>query len=244
MFTMTNNQLNEDMYTKEEVKRLLGNYYRLDELNAFSQDGTPITYKIDIDRALLSNHLLPQHLEVIGLHYACQLSHMQIQMYTGTSIEQSMKNLDKAVTIITNVLNGTIKTTFKKYTIKTAPQKLLAYVFHIKTANVSPFMLSDGLQKDILELTQERDSLAKETLRQLNGGKPSYIAPEEKIEYPWHNEACHTKSIYKDYFTNQDRKNGVTYDEFDTYASDQIVTGYKKANLTNDSLLTKKAVRR
>lgn len=235
-----------DDYTKEDVKRLLGNYTYLDELNAFSQDGMPIIYKTDIDRALLSDHLQEAHLEVIGLHYACELSFMQIQMYIGTPIETSMKALTEAVRIITDVLNGDIDYVARTYTSTLHAYNLQAYAYQVSHCLQSPYDIPDSVQTHILDLTKQRDILAEETLRQRKEGKPTSFeldTPEETL-YPFHAEAIHTGSRFKDYFTNQDRKNGVGFDDFESYAKGQITTGSKKTNVSNDSVTNRKAVRR
>lgn len=234
--------MNQDLYSKDEVKRLLINYRHLDELNAFNQDGMPIIYKIDIDRALSASCLHMTHTKVIALHYACELSLMQIQMYEGTPIAENMVYLEEAVDIITGVLNGELDTNFYKPR-KTNAKSLKEFVYYVSLSFMHPYDVSDAVQIEILELTKELDILAKETLRQRIEGKPVF-EDIEKTLYPCHDEYVHSKSYRDDYFINQDRKNGVVYDDLESFATGQITTGYKKVNTTNDSIVNKRVVKR
>ncbi|MEA0553778.1 hypothetical protein U1P98_07590 [Lysinibacillus irui] len=233
--TYTKQKTIEDLYeyNQEGVRSLLDNYYKLVEQGTYSYDPMVIVIKLDIERALRSTLLQPNHLSILTMRYALQLSFMEIQLYEGTSIEEAMNLEEKAIQIMVDVLEGTPSDFYQYEDIKPA-DTLSEHLLNCQQGKVSPYSVSDILLAHMLHLTKHRDNHAKEVLRQRVEGAPTLhqVLPLD-IEYPSHNTSVHNKSNY-DYFRNQDRKNQVSYDDFANQARGLQVIGRKKIQTSSD----------
>ncbi|MEQ6856086.1 hypothetical protein AAHH17_16520 [Lysinibacillus capsici] len=233
--TYTKQKSIEDLYeyNQEGVRGLLDNYYKLVEQGTYSYDPMVIVIKMDIERALRSTLLQPNHLSILTMRYALQLSFMEIQLYEGTSIEEAMNLEDEAIQIMVDVLGGTPSDFYQYEDIKPA-ETLSEHLLDVQQVKVSPYNVSEALMTHLLHLTKQRDNHAKEVLRQRVEGAPKLleVLPLD-IEYPSHNTSVHNKSNY-DYFRNQDRKNQVSYDGFVNQARGLQVVGRKKVRTSSD----------
>lgn len=233
--THTKQKSIEDLYeyNQEGVRSLLENYYKLIEQGAYSYDPMVIAIKMDMERALRSTLLQPEHLKVLTMRYALQLSFMEIQLYEGTPIEEAMDLEEEAIQIMVDVLDGK-PTTFYCYQETRPSETLQEHLLNVSAGKVSPYNVSDALMTYLLHLTKHKDKLAKEVLRQRKEGPPRIheVLPLD-IEYPSYNTSVHNKKIY-DYFRNQDRKNQVAYEDFANQARGLKVIGRKKVKTTSD----------
>ena len=233
--TYTKQKSIEDLYeyNQEGVRSLLDNYYKLVEQGTYSYDPMVIVIKMDIERALRSTLLQPNHLSIITMRYALQFSFMEIQLYEGTSIEEAMNLEEEAIQIMVDVLEGTPSGFYQYEGIKPA-ETLSGHLLNVQQVKVSPYNVSEALMTHLLHLTKHRDKLAKEVLKQRVEGPPSFQeALPLDIEYPSHNTSVNNKRNY-DYFRNQDRKNQVVYEDLANQARGLKVMGRKKIRTSFD----------
>lgn len=233
--TYTKQKSIEDLYeyNQEGIRSLLQNHYKLIEQGLFSYDPMVIAIKLDVERALSSTLLKPQYLNILAMRYALQLSFMEIQLYEGTPIEETMDNEEEAIQIMVDVLNGR-DTDFYQYEDLKPAETLSEYLLNVSQGKVSPFDVSDVLITSLLHLTKHRDKLAIEVLKQRKEGPPMLHEDLSlDIEFPSYNTSEHNKGNY-DYFRNQDRKNQVAYDDFANHARGLTANGRKKVRTSSD----------
>ena len=233
--TYTKQKSIEDLYeyNHKGIRSLLQNHHKLIEQGLFSYDPMVIAIKMDMERALRSTVLKPQHLNVLAMRYALQLSFMEIQIYEGTTIEEAMDNEEEAIQIMEDVLGG-MPSDFYQYADLDSAETLTEHLLNVSQGKVSPFDVSHELMTHLLHLTKHRDKLAVEVLKQRVEGPPIFHeALPLDIEFPSHNTSEHSKSNY-DYFRNQDNKNQVAHDDFANHARGLKVNGRKKVRTSSD----------
>ncbi|PIC73326.1 hypothetical protein [Sporosarcina sp. P17b] len=253
--TYTKQKSIEDLYeyNHKGVRKLLENYYRLQEEGTYSYDSMAAIIKMDIDRTLRSDLLEPIHLAIIGLRYALQLSFMEIQLYADIPLEEAMDAEEAAIQIIVEILDGK-PNNYNAYQHVRPAEAFPDYILSVGEGIISPYIVTEALLTTMLEVTKHKDKLAKEVLRQRKQGPPSTFSMDKACEsiedeYPSHQTAASIESAGNkqakkneyDYFRNQDKKNLVCYEDFSNQAKSMRVSGRKKV-VTNSELLGNKGM--
>jgi len=249
--TYTKQKSIEDLYeyNQEGVRSLLDNYYKLVEQGTYSYDPMVIVIKMDIERALRSTLLQTNHLSILTMRYALQLSFMEIQLYEGTSIEEAMNLEEEAIQIMVDVLDG-MPSEFYQYEDMKPADTLSEHLLNVQLGKVSPYSVSDVLLTHMLHLTKHRDNHAKEVLKQRVEGPPTFneVLPID-VEYPCHYASdCATSSVKnnckidEDYFRRQDKNNRVFHHDFSNHAAGLYAVGRKKVPTDSTSVCNKRLV--
>lgn len=235
----------DDSYSYEVkgVKHILSDYHALQEIASYGNN-QPITYlMIDMKTAMQQAGLTKEELKILTYRYALQLTPMEALLYADLDLGQALRVERYAIYKIAAALKGDMGTGDKLTYIASTAKTVKQHVHSVMDRETFMFDLTDEINTDLLQILQERDELAKETLRQRTEGKPVFtedVATE--YEYPSHEVSNNKKGKY-DYFSEQDRKNNVSYDDFSSYSVSLKTTGTKKAITNSDSTSNKKAVR-
>ncbi|MDO7487024.1 hypothetical protein Q5O89_16775 [Peribacillus frigoritolerans] len=213
------------------VTAMLDQYFSLKEMEIHSWDAVDI--RIDFERAVSATILTGEDRLAVALVYGMQLNHREAGKLMGIKPTAIKEHIENVLETVEAVLNG-YRTTFHKQQPSQATN-LEEWIEGVREGSTMPYDIPSKVTTALLTyLEGNRDKLAKETLRQRVEGNEDIkdnfnIMGKDEYDvenYPFHQTSAMIedpsrkrdynggKSDGPDYFHDQDRQNGVAYDDF------------------------------
>lgn len=227
--------------TSDGVNLLLEDYWSILEMGTYSYDPSVIFIRADFERALRSSHLSPIGRLSLALVYGMQLSLQQASKLIGIKVSDVKNEIEEAKEVMEAVMNGYLSTIYQKKTSETT--NLTDWIQEIMKGSISIYDIPDEVFTSLLHyLAENRDKLAKETLRQKREGMPIDIYNEkfgiaeyDSENYPFYDTAETIENPFRfreyrtgdiDYFKRHDRYYGVAFPkDFSKMSKGLTVTG-------------------
>lgn len=177
------------------INMLLDDYWNILEKGTYSYDPSVIFLRADYERALRSSLLSPLGRVSLSLVYGMQLTLVQVSKLIKVKVSEIKNEIEESKEILEAVMNGYRAEIVPKR--KSKATNLNEWMDEIRTGAVLMYDIPNKVNTSFLQyLAENRDTLAKETLRQKVEGMPKEIHDEifgnqeyNHENYPFHDTA-------------------------------------------------------